>query len=55
MSFKYDLSSVKIKYTGSPVEDLDTFVDKFKTNYVLRDYTDAKKVLAFQHSSMVMQ
>ena len=44
MAFKYDLSTIKIKYTGS----IDSFVEKFKEIAVLRDYTDTKKVLAFQ-------
>ena len=48
MAFKYDMSSVKLKYAGSPDEDLDAFVEKYKKIAVLRDYTDAKKVLAFQ-------
>jgi len=43
---KYDLSTLHLKYSGNPEDDLDAFIVKFKNHAVLRDYTPDKSALA---------
>jgi hypothetical protein len=46
MAFKYDMRGFGLKYTGGPTDDLDTFIAKFRNYAQLKDYTDAKAILA---------
>ena len=46
MASKYDLSSSGLKYSGSPSDDLDSFISRFKNHSSLKDFTDSKAVLA---------
>ena len=48
MASKYDMSDTGLKYAGNPNDDLDLFLARFKDYSSLRDYTDAKSVLALQ-------
>lgn len=43
---KYNMSDLKLSYSGKPEEDLDSFVAKFKSYAALRDYTTEKTALA---------
>ena len=44
---KYDMSSLKLSYSGNADEDIKSFVSRFETYARLRDFTAPKKVLAF--------
>lgn len=60
MAFKYDMSSSGLKYSGGPTDDLDTFIAKFNNHAQLKDYTDAKAILALNsvidgHASVYLE
>ncbi|XP_072036114.1 uncharacterized protein [Amphiura filiformis] len=46
MATKYDMYDLKIKYSGDPEDDLDSFITKFSNYAALRDYTAPKAALA---------
>lgn len=46
MASKYDMHDLKIKYSGNPEDDLDSFITKFSSYAALRDYTAPKAALA---------
>ena len=47
-AFKYDMRQCEFSYSGNPNEDYDTFISVFENYAELRDFTDAKKVLALK-------
>jgi hypothetical protein len=47
MASKYDMSNTGLSYSGNPDEDLESFVSRFNDYATLKDFTDAKKLLAF--------
>lgn len=60
MFSKYDMRLTGLKYSGGPKDDLDTFIAKFKNHAQLKDYTDAKAVLALNsvidgHASVYLE
>jgi len=44
---KYDMTTLKLSYSGHTDEDIKSFVSRFNTYAQLRDFTAPKKVLAF--------
>jgi hypothetical protein len=48
MASKYDMHNYDIRYSGSPNDDVDTFISSFKNYAKLRDFIEEKSVLALQ-------
>ena len=44
---KYDLTSLKLSYSGNSDEDIHSFVSRFQNYAKLRDFSGAKQILAF--------
>lgn len=44
---KYDLTKVKLSYSGNSDEDIHSFVSQFKNYAKLRDFVASKQILAF--------
>ena len=44
---KYDITSLKLSYSGNSDEDINSFVSRFENYAKLRDFSGGKRILAF--------